>query len=140
MKCNCITRTGITGKKRKKRKTLRVFSLFNQIVHGMTPDNKAWNNPEAKDIEDTLCDGDVSVSVQTVNEPVYGGTSAVLEIEYFCNKCGNRDFRELPNSEGDLTTLVQGVLDNMTEEQRAERMVPHKEMADKLEEMRKKRR
>lgn len=43
------------------------------------------------------CGGNIKVTIEAVDEPEWGGTSASLEISYKCDKCGCTWYPELPS-------------------------------------------
>lgn len=43
------------------------------------------------------CDGKITVEIKAVDEPYYGGSSAMLEVNYKCDKCEFPYYESLPN-------------------------------------------
>ena len=132
MKCQAIVRTGVTGKKRKKTKTLWILSLFNEVVKGIT--TQAMRTV-SKDWNDVRCDGNVSVNIRAIDEPEWGGSFANLEVEYKCEKCGNIHFEELPNSDIELSEFMQEAIGALTEKQRDIRLAKHKKQEEERQKL-----
>jgi hypothetical protein len=50
------------------------------------PSGTIFENPEAKKYPD-ICGGDVTVRVKAIDEPYFGGSSAMLELYNECSRC-----------------------------------------------------
>jgi len=130
MRCQALVRTGITDKKKRSRKGLRIFSLYNQIVHGHSPE--AFPEERATEVEEMTCDGEIKVTVEARDEPDWGGHFAVLEIRYTCKNCGNTHFDELPRTSSELSKLLEVAIAGMPEEDRLTRLAEAKAEYDEL--------
>ena len=76
-----------------------------------------------------LCDGEIIVSIQAVDEPDWGSSSAVLEVSYKCNKCGNCCFPELPQTPEEISSFVQTAVLRLSEEDKLVNVCYESEMA-----------
>ncbi len=85
MKCGSIVKYKMYGKKKPVRKPCMWATPYHQFVEGWT--QKTIEDREGPgDIE--ICDGELSVKIEAVDEPDWGGHSARLEVEIKCKKCG----------------------------------------------------
>lgn len=89
MKCNSII---VYYKKRTKTGKPRTYATIPFYYH---KDSDYWEffkeNNDVSGLEwdsSNLCDGEIVATVEAVDEPYFGGTSAALNISYICNKCG----------------------------------------------------
>ena len=65
------------------------------------------------------CDGDLEVLIDAEMDGECACSSyAVLNIKYKCKKCGNEEFRELPQDSKELSYLMEWYLEELPEEQR----------------------
>jgi hypothetical protein len=125
MKCGCLLLKRMMGNKRPKLKTLLYLSPYNVSVVGHRTSNVKgeegfWEHwPEFRREELELCDGNITASIQAVDEPDYhSGHYAMLEIIYRCDKCNSQHFPELPDSGDALSEFMTKAIALMTEEQR----------------------
>ena len=136
MKCNAWVLWKMVGKKKPKRKTFVVISMFNHYVRGFPLTDEPYKGHKSRYKEEDLekCDGEV---VATVSVGIDGGCGccgyAELRIEYKCKKCGNQDFEELPSDEETLSFFLTGFVAGMTEIQRFDRLTRKKEEQEKYD-------
>lgn len=59
-----------------------------------------------------ICDGEIEIDIQAVDEPYFGGSSASLRVEFRCNVCGNSYYpdRNLPSGEFDTNIWINTIL------------------------------
>jgi hypothetical protein len=86
------------------------MSLTPKGVENIRKDPSLWSKNMTKLDLDALevCGGDIQASVLAVDEPYYGGSSASLEVNYRCDRCGQTKFDGLPDaySISDFLTAV----------------------------------
>ncbi len=101
MKCRAWVKPKPT---KRKPEQVEQVSYNYPTVYGVTPDQPAGT---------TLCGGHVVMSkLGAYDEPYYGGTSAVLEMQFKCERCGNTYFgQEVPTDADELRAFVTQVLD-----------------------------
>jgi hypothetical protein len=58
----------------------------------------------------TVCPGEIKVEIVARDEPVMGGSYAVLEIDYKCDHCGNTHFPSLPSDGESLSRLLEDAI------------------------------
>lgn len=59
-----------------------------------------------------ICDGEIEIDIQAVDEPYYGGSSAELRVEFRCNKCGNSWYpeRNFPQYSHEVNEWINKIL------------------------------
>src|SRR3972149_5403610 len=112
MKCGCLIKREMRGKKKPK---LKIVKQITRLWQRYAQDA---NVPEHLQIENDmeLCDGEIIVSIRAVDEPDWGGSYATLELSYKCNKCGNCCFPELPQTPEEISSFVQTAVLRLSEE------------------------
>jgi hypothetical protein len=78
------------------------------------------------------CGGNIIVTVEAVNEPYFGGTSASLEITYKCDKCGCTWYPELP-TEFSISKFLTKAFQEMPQKKLIELRKELKEKTDEKE-------
>ena len=76
------------------------------------------------------CGGNIIVTVEAVNEPDWGGTHALLEITYKCDKCGCKWYPELP-TEYNISKFLTKAIEEMPQKKLVKLRKGLKEEADK---------
>lgn len=82
----------------------------------------AFVNPDGIPEGAERCDGNIIATVAAVDEPYMGGTSAKLEIEYKCDKCGETFYNELPEDAESLSTVLTQWVAGLPDGYRDERL------------------
>ena len=84
--------------------------------HNSFAKEKHWIN-----IDDLrVCQGNIVVKVQAVDEAYFGGCSAAFEIGYKCDVCGCTQYEELPTDEDGISALLTKLIGEMDESYRNE--------------------
>ena len=82
----------------------------------------AWNgyhlHEKQKDREHLIaiaeeCGGTIKVWIQALDEPYFGGSSASLEVEWKCDRCGWIAF-EFPTDRDDLCSFINELTEDVT--------------------------
>lgn len=80
-------------------------TVWYQIYNNGRRVNLGWTEPKNLNelegrIEVVICQGDIESQIRAENDPYYGGTNAVLLVNFVCNQCGGGYYpeRNLPIS------------------------------------------
>ncbi len=104
MKCSnfVVYRINKKGKKLVNRQKVKAWG-FSEILNGKM----------SEDYE--VCSGNITVLIEAIDEPNWGGSCATLGITYICDNCGQASCPELPSNKDDLTDFMNNTLNEMTE-------------------------
>jgi hypothetical protein len=112
MKCDAWVRVETKRRKGSGAEYTRVklvYGKWRSKAFSALPQETFWElNPIAEEKLEGLeeCGGDIEAEVEAVDEPYFGGSSATLEINYKCVRCGNPCFFTLPNCRDTLSALL----------------------------------
>lgn len=111
MKCGAWIIRYVNGKKSGKiYGSFHSGILMESIASIVTNHNKRSENK----VEFTeFCDGEMSIEIESDEEPCFGGAYPVVRIKHICSKCGEVYNPNLPTNEYDLNDFVNKTIDDM---------------------------
>ena len=106
MKCNCWVLPHATNKNKAKLLTFPqgTWELSENQLLGQKQKNRV------NEIE--RCKGKIIAIVKAINEPYFGGSSAQLDVEYTCSRCGSHWSYDLPN-EYNISDFLTNYVENL---------------------------
>lgn len=108
MKCKAWIIKYINGK--------RVGKVFRSIHSGIAGDDVAKivysHNLRSNDKVEfaEFCDGEMSMEIEPVEEPCFGGTYPRIKTTHTCSKCGKTFHPKLPSGEFDLNEFINDMI------------------------------
>lgn len=121
MKCGCYVKEILThGGKRSRMDVYSWFHTTENMIRVYDGLKAKPDHTNTRSVENLLangysiCGGKVMASVEATDEPYYGGSSAVLEVGYECQRCSNRFWPELPDS-GRINEFLTKFIEEMDE-------------------------